>query len=161
MWKDIQGWNGFYQVSDKGEVKSQKCIKKQGFDKNGYKTVMLINRPKKKLCKVHRLVWEAFNGPIPDGMQVNHINEDKADNRLENLNLMTPKENVNWRTGIKRSAKKRQRPVTQYLDDGTPFFTYFSIKDAAEDLSICKTTITSASNGKYKTAGGYKWNKIS
>lgn len=50
---------------------------------------------------VHRLVWETFNGPVPEGMEIDHINRDKHDNRLSNLRLVSHRENCNNRTYIK------------------------------------------------------------
>ena len=121
IWKDIPNYEGIYQVSNLGRVKSlerfrkgkndslasvkEKIFKPQ-IDHRGYYRVELWKQSIGKRYKVHRLVWEAFNGSIPEGLQVNHINEIKTDNRLENLNLMTPKENTNWGTGIERRAKK-------------------------------------------------------
>lgn len=69
---------------------------------------------KQRTFLYHRVIWYAFNGVIPEGMQVNHINEVKTDNRLCNLNLMTPKENCNWGTHNERmTAKKRGVPKSE------------------------------------------------
>ena len=65
-------------------------------DKEGYKWVGLMNNDKKrKIIFVHRLVYEAFKGQIPEGLQIDHINGIRDDNRLINLRLLTPKENSN------------------------------------------------------------------
>lgn len=160
MWRDIKGFEGLYQVSDMGEIRSKRGIRKQGTDKDGYKTIVLVSRPKFVYSNVQRIVWEAFNGPIPKGMQINHINEDKTDNRLCNLNLMTPKENINWGTGKYRSAKSRCKRIMQYTEDGNEVFCFFSISEAAKELGICVSSISSAINGRYQTAGGYKWKKL-
>lgn len=61
-----------------------------------------------RLFYVHRAMWYLAYGTIPEGMQVNHIDENKLNNSLSNLNLMTPKENVNWGTGIERRAAKQR-----------------------------------------------------
>lgn len=171
IWKDIEGYEG-YRVSSEGRVKSNDFIlthrsgkkyKREGkiltpiTTHNGYLRVGLGGCKSQKRFFVHRLVYEAFVGPIPEGMQVNHINEIKTDNRPENLNLMTPKENNNWGTKIKRTAKKNKNPVTQYLLDGTPYFSYFSATDAETDLGISNGNINKCCNNKRETAGGYKW----
>lgn len=65
---------------------------------SGYQKVTLRNDNEEAATfLVHRLVWEVFNGPIPEGMTINHISEDKTDNRLDNLELLTMKENCNYR----------------------------------------------------------------
>ena len=109
---DVLGYDGLYQASDLGRVrslgnnKSRKTkILKPGKDRGGYFHVYLFKNKKYKHHLVHRLVYEAFNGEIPEGLQVNHINEDKTDNRLCNLNLMTRKENMNWGTHNQRVAE--------------------------------------------------------
>ena len=113
-WKNIIDYEGLYQVSNLGRVKSlnykhtgREKILKSSVDKIGYMYVGLCKNGKVKFFKVHRLIYEAFYGEIPNGMQVNHINEIKADNRLSNLNLMTRKENINFGTGIERRAKSK------------------------------------------------------
>jgi hypothetical protein len=126
-WRDIEGYEGLYQVSNFGRVRS---LDRVVFQKNRwgqlwkvtYKGTILkqYKQPyylEVDLCKdgvkkhhlVHRIEYEAFNGKIPEGMQVNHINEIKTDNRLENLNLMTPSENINWGTRNERDADKKRK----------------------------------------------------
>ena len=115
-WKDILGFEGIYQASNLGRVKSLERLNARGYrvkekilkpqiNRRGYYQVGLYKQSIGKNYKVHRLVYEAFNGQIPEGLQVNHINEVKTDNRLENLNLMTHKENVNWGTRNERAGK--------------------------------------------------------
>lgn len=171
-WKDIKGYEGLYQISNFGRIRSSvwtlthrngKQYKREGrvlsyhLSHNGYLRVGLSIDKKQKGYFVHRLVYEAFNGPIPEGFQVNHINEVKTDNRPENLNLMTPKENSNWGTGKWRGGKKRKKPITQCLLDGTEVFTYFSAKDAEADTNIPNSNIIHCCQGKRTKAGGYKW----
>ena len=163
-WKDINGYEGKYQVSNLGRVKSikwQGVIKETIFtpwiNRCGYYLVSLRKEGKKTGFLVSRLVYEAFNGPIPEGMQVNHINENKADNRLENLNLMLPSENCKWATRTKRIMKQIKKPVTQILPDGTEYFTFFSARDAEEITGIPHQTIAKCCKGKQHSTYGFKW----
>lgn len=109
IWKDIPGYEGLYQVSDYGRVRSlwygKIKVLKPG-NHRGYYVVKLCKNGKKKHHSIHRLVVETFIGPIPKRMVVNHKNENKLDNRLDNLEIVTPKENANWGTGIERRTKK-------------------------------------------------------
>lgn len=159
-WRDIKGYEGKLQVSNLGRVKSLN-YNRTGVEKilqlslhsNGY----LEFKTYKNRWLVHRLVYETFVGPIPKGMQINHINEVKTDNRLCNLNLMTPKENTNWGQARYKQRKPQLIPVTQYLLDGTPYFTYFSASDAEKDLGIFHNNIIKCCKGKLKTAYGFIW----
>ena len=114
IWKDIEGYEGLYQVSNLGRVKSApRRGTKGGLLKNskntgGYYFVGLYKDNILNRVLVHRIVYETFVGLIPDSLEINHINENKADNRLENLNLMTPKENCNWGTRNNRIKLNRK-----------------------------------------------------
>lgn len=107
MWRKVLSWEDVYEVSDRGRVRRVKPyergakrnvplprIVKASPDSSGYPKVYLCDKPRKAVCaKVHILVAEAFIGPRPSGMQVNHKNSDRADARAENLEWVTPQEN--------------------------------------------------------------------
>lgn len=171
-WKNIKFKNG-YLVSSKGKVKSadrtiickcrwgnnvEKHLKGKLInplkDKQGYLSVILGKKSKRLL--VHKLVYEAFIGDIPEGMQVNHIDENKENNTVENLNLMTPKENINHGTALERSSIKQGFRTYQYSLDGELIAIYNSCKKAAEETGFCKKAILKHRiDGKqYK---GYRW----
>ena len=169
IWKDIPNYEG-YQVSNLGRVKSLKRfysvkgkILKPLITRNGYYQVALWKNSIAKFYKVHRLVWEVFNGQIPENMQVNHINEIKIDNRLENLNLMTPKENSNWGTRNERCAevlknrKGQSKSVLQYDLQENLVKEYPSIKQVEREKGFDHSYIVKCCKGKIPTAYGYKW----
>lgn len=184
IWKDIRDYEGLYQASNWGRIKSLDRYKVVGKVKiflkgrllknikarNGYLHVGLSKDGKTKQFLVHRLVYEAFNGEIPEGIQVNHINEIKTDNRLENLNLMTLKENINWATGIQRRAEKRRGtkapwtvetksdPVLQLTLDDILVKEWPSAAEAARN-GYDRQNISACCLGKRKTHKGFKWVK--
>lgn len=182
-WRPVVGYAG-YEVSDSGFVRSHhgkngvrylKCIK----SKYGYSCINLYKNGKIKQFFVHRLVWEAFNSPVPYGMQLDHIDGDKTNNALSNLRCVTPKENTNnpvtrkrqldgiaaretdkdfiikRREGIKKSHSK---PVLQIDKDTDNIIKKWeSISDAAREFSLDYRTISACCHGRCKTAGGYRW----
>ena len=123
IWKDIKDYEGHYQVSNLGRVKSIKfgkeIILKQHINiKGGYYYVCLLKNGKHKNYYVHRLVAEAFL-PITDNLpQVNHKDENKLNNSVDNLEWCDAKYNINFGTCIERRSKKTSKPVLQYTLDG-------------------------------------------
>ncbi len=101
LWKDALGYEGLYEVSNLGRARRVVTqtgrpsgrIMKPG-DRRGYSKYTFTRENQKRMFCAHRLVWEAFNGPIPDGLQINHLNGDKRDNRLTNLEVCTASENM-------------------------------------------------------------------
>lgn len=149
-----------YEVSNYGRVRSLKLGKVKllkSISVGGYLYVALSENGKKKRCYIHRLVAYAFieNDDIENKTQVNHIDEDKTNNCVENLEWVTPKENVNHGTCIERSAKTRGKRVicveTQVV--------YDSVYDAERQNGISHGNICRCCqkiNG-HKTCGGYHW----
>ncbi len=167
IWKYIKGFEGLYQVSNLGRVKSLERIDALGHRlkekilkprlDNRYYQVCLCKQSIKKNYRVHRLVWEAFNGQIPEGLQVNHINEVKTDNRLSNLNLMTAKENLNWGTRNERMAKSKSKPVLQFDLNDNLIKEFPSLIQVYRELGFSYGNIGYCCNGKLKQAYGFKW----
>lgn len=98
VWKPVVGWEGRYEVSDLGRVRSSKLVVLRLQLSFGYLCVNLRvgnhRDSRQKHHRVHRLVLGAFVGPCPDGMECRHLNGDRADNRLMNLSWGTSAENA-------------------------------------------------------------------
>ena len=156
-----------YEVFDDGRIWSYKTNRwlKPGSKKNGYLVVVLSdNNNIHKTYQLHRVVYEACSqAPIPEGLDVNHINEDKSDNRFENLNLMTRKENVNWGTAIERKAKAqinhplKSKQVEQYDKNGNLLNVWPSIIEIERQLGYSNGHISECCRGKLKTYKGFIW----
>ena len=185
IWKDIPGWEGLYQASDLGRIKSlgndktrKEKVLKPGITSDGYYFVGLHKSGKRSNKRVSRLVFETFKGPIPEGMQVNHINEVKTDNRLCNLNLMTAKENMNWGTRGERASEKMKNKETmskwviQLNKNNEILHFYPSIREAERQTGISNQSIANCCSGKpvykkktktgvkvypLKSSGGFIW----
>lgn len=104
QWKDIPGYEGFYQANCSGGIRSLNYLAHSGvikelktcLRKSGYLVVCLGKNGKNKLYKVHQLIAMTFLQHVPDGMNsvIDHINGDKLDNRIENLRIVSQKENT-------------------------------------------------------------------
>lgn len=159
IWKDINGFEGLYQISNLGRVKSirNNIILKQTYCKSNYLKVKLSKNCKQKTIQVHRLVTETFI-PNPDNKpQVNHIDGNKENNHIDNLEWVTAKENTEHAIKIGISNKPITKKVFKLDLQGNVLCKYNSIKEAAEKNKGCYNNIPHACSGRYKTAGGYKW----
>ena len=156
-WKDIKGYEGIYQISNKGRVKTlgnnktkKEKIRDGKIDNRGYKRISLCKNGKDKKYSIHRLVAEAFL-PNPDNLPVvNHKDENKLNNNVENLEWCTQEYNVNYSSSNGRPGRKVICVETQ------------QIFDSSEDV-ICKmfngkgypSNIRHNLHGRTKKAYGY------
>lgn len=164
IWKDIEGYEGLYQVSNLGRVKSSGNFKSKNARKtqkilknilqnNGYYGVTLRKGGKSTRKNIHRLVAEAF---IPNPYNkpcIDHINTIRTDNSIENLRWCTEKEN----NQNPISTKKQSKPVYQYTLSGEFVREWVSVASVNRFYGVKNTKVCDCCNGKRKTYKGYSW----
>ena len=153
IWKDIKGFEGLYMISNLGNIKSlyTNKILKPKRDKDGYLHINLYKDKKQYTLKAHRLVAQAFIPNVNNYKEINHIDENKANNIVDNLEWCSHTYNNNY-GNKKHSISKR---VNQYDLNGNLIATYNSTLEARRKLKI--NNISACCLGKLKTSGGYIW----
>ena len=169
-WKSIAGYEGLYEVSDLGRVKSLKYgkekILKPKKTRCGYLRVCFYKDGHRKYLLVHRLIAEAFI-PNPNNLDtVNHKDEVKTNNTVTNLEWMSIGDNNNYGTRNKRASEtqindKNKSKVVQMFDrKGNLLAAFPSTHEAERVTGINHRHISECCNGKLKSAGGYIWRYI-
>ena len=198
-WRDIKGFEGKYQVSNTGKVKSLERMKWNGKgyqkipekilegvdDGHGYLHVNLCKDGKETSCKVHRLIAQAFL-PNPNNLpEVNHKDEDKTNNCVENLEWCSRSYNINYGTRNKKASeklkgkkhseehikkiseklkgrkqseehiKKRSKPVFSVDKESGLIMWWQSVIEASRQTNINQGSIAKCCQGKRKSAGGH------
>ena len=167
IWKDIAGYEGLYKVSNLGRVKSLNYLRK-GIEKDripnknnsGYLIVGLHKDGKIKNFLIHRLVAEAFIENVNDLPQVNHIDENKLNNRVENLEWCSAKYNSNYgehNYNLRNTKSSKVPNVLQYTLDGKFLNEYVSGRDAERKTGIPHGGILQCCQGKWRTWKGFIW----
>lgn len=163
-WKIIEGCNGVYSVSNMGRVKNNKKnrLLKQSMLHNGYLAVHITEMGKLKYYRVHRLVGKYFVDGYQKEKQINHKDGNKTNNKHDNLEWVTPSQNIKhaFSIGLKTvdySNIKNPKAVKQYSMNGEFIKEYPSIKDAERHTGIDNSAIAKVCKGKYKSSGGFKW----
>lgn len=184
IWKDIKGYESLYQVSNLGNIKSltrktntsllnQKYVLKKGklIKKNVIKNYLVVSLSKNnivKIMQVHRLVAQAFIPNPLDKPQVNHIDGNKQNNCVNNLEWVSAKENhkhacehnlitkEQMQKCVKAMSKQNQKSILQ-IKNGLVMGCFESLTKAQERTGIKIKNISSVLNGRSKTAGGYEW----
>lgn len=177
IWKAVVGYEGLYEVSNMGKVRSLDrtvknknglAVKKGKMIKpaeinTGYLKVNLWKENTGKCFLVHRLVAEAFVGNRANLPEVNHIDENKHNNCANNLEYCDRQYNANYGTQKQRAAEKRrgvsvgEQPILQYTVDGELLNWFASAQKAAKAVNGDNSGICKCANGRYKTACGYVW----
>lgn len=163
IWKDIEGYEGLYQVSNLGRVKSnlrKGKILKSNSTYDGYYNVTLSKNGKLKTYRIHRLVCIAFLDNPLNKSEVNHIDGNKKNNNIENLEWCTRSENAEHahKTGLNTGKKVS---IYQFDKFGHLVKTWKSQTDASKSLKIPQSLISSCCKLERKHAGGFTWRKKS
>ena len=177
VWKPVEGYEGLYEVSNLGNVRSLdryvnhwqggKCLKRGkllafGYNAGGYRLVKLCDNGRERTHKVHRLVAQAFI-PNPENLPwVNHKDENPANNTSVNLEWCTPKYNANYgtlptRKSINSTNHKATSKAVQMIRDGEVVAIFSSLNQIERELGYGHGNISKCCNGKLPHAYGYEW----
>lgn len=168
IWKDIKDYEGLYQVSNLGRVKSlvkkarlHEYILKVSFDRHGYEHIHLSKNGISKSLLVHRVVAQAFIPNFDNLPEINHKDENKSNNTVNNLEWCTHQYNSSYGTRtsriIPKTIDKTRKPVEQYDDMDNLIKVWYSMNTAARELNIPQQNISKCCLGQRKHAGGFKW----
>lgn len=167
IWKDIKGYEGLYQVSNIGRVKSLPRTSRNKYntyqiggrvlksivDRTGYLHVVLQFNGNKRFSLIHRLVAETFLLPEVGKTEVNHKDENKTNNCVDNLEWCSRTYNMNYGSRPNVHAKR----VMQFTKDNKYITSFTSAKEAERKTGVNHGNICSCCRGNTKYAGGYKW----
>ena len=166
VWKDVKNYEGLYQISNLGNVKRVSSRKRlKPYNRKGYIRVALSKDNIAKHMDIHRLVAEAFIPNPENKPEINHIDGDKSNNKVSNLEWCTRKENMNhakntglWKMTDDMKKGLDQSKRTYQYDRNYNFIQSFkSAEEASRQLHINTGNLHSCCEGKRKTAGGYIW----
>ena len=158
IWKKVLNYEGLYEVSNKGRVRDCKGKIKPMYKNNkGYLCLSLYYKGKTYHPTIHRLVAKSFLPNYSDNLQVNHKNEVKTDNRVENLEMLSSKDNNNYGSRNERISKALGKRVIQLTMFNEPIAEYYSTSQASKQTGISHRNIATCCRGERISAGGYKW----
>lgn len=154
----IKGFEGLYSITEDGRVISLRNNRelKPKIDRYGYKTVVLSNHGYHRYFTIHRLVALAFLPRVEGKNCVNHIDENKLNNNVSNLEWVNPCENANHGTRNQRmSETKCTRPVC-CVDNNGNVFTFKGVKDASRQTGLAHSVITNLCKNN-RIRNGLEW----
>ncbi|ARM65540.1 HNH endonuclease [Lactococcus phage R31] len=156
----IEGFEN-YEVSNQGKVRNIKSgrVLKTSLNNNGYLRLFLCENNKRKHLYLHRIIATAFIDNPDEKPCVNHIDENKLNNDLSNLEWCTVRENLIHGTRIKRAAEKCFKKIIQLDLNDNVLNEFESMTQAEKKTGVLLKYISSCCNGKRKSAGGFKWMK--
>lgn len=167
IWKDIPGYESLYQISNLGNVKSfrqsaklkkpQEYLLKPSLNNSGYGNVTLYKNASKRKFLVHKLVAEAFIPNENNYPCVNHIDENKTNNQVDNLEWCTYAYNNAYGTARIRTIQTTAYRVHQFTLDEIWIASYLSSSVIEKLLGFSATSIHECCSGKIDYAYGYKW----
>lgn len=172
IWKDVDGFNGLYSVSNLGRVRVAAHLSTDGrhfpakmiavviSKRDGYGRVNMRKNGKPYAATIHRLVANAFIPNPGNKPEINHKNGDKTDNRVSNLEWCTPKENQQHalKMGLRGvHTSGTAKPVAMYSKSGELLHQFPSLGEAARYVNGHITCISRAAAGITKSSYGYKW----
>ena len=163
IWKDVLGYGGLYQVSNRGRVKSLHPNRKQNKlmdlleNERGYYRVHLTKGNSQNFKMVHRLVTEAFLDNPLNLPQVNHKDENKKNNYVENLEWCTNLDNQRHGTVIHRRAEAVKKPILQCDAGGNVLKEWDSAISVHRELGYSTGYLCDALKGRHERAYGYVW----
>ena len=176
IWEDIKGYEGLYQISNLGKIKSldhvvktsnkykatgSRMVKgkmlKCSFDKDGYLTISLSKNNIVKTKRIHKLVAETFIINLHNLPIINHKDENKQNNYVDNLEWCTHQYNTNYNNMPFKRAENRRKKVLQYDKNGNLIKKWNSMTEASKHYNISRSNISLCCLRKRKTAGGFIW----
>lgn len=180
-WKDIEGYEGEYQINHLGEIRTLKnssklkkfdILKPQLSKRNGYMYQMLYKNGKPKLVRIHRIVAKAYVPNLKKFTQVNHIDGNKQNNNASNLEWCDQHHNMKhaYDTGLQKPSEKQKdairninklkRKKVMQLKDGKAINVFSSISEASMITNTTVSSISRCCNLKRISANGYEWRFI-
>jgi len=164
IWKDIPNYEGLYQINNFGDIKSFYNYRGKGNllipkIKKGYYEIGLRKDGERKWYSIHRLVAQTFIDNPNDLPCINHRDENKLNNNVDNLEWCTVAYNNTYGERLKKvsNSNKLKKRVIQYSKNREKINTYNSIAEASEKTNTNKTSISKCINKKRKTANNYIW----